>query len=191
MLLFGCCSAFFMDRVDTDIELLTSAFAYSFALLNEVFYLRKRDLKVVAVYMTDYALVSECRDTYESGLTKEEERDIKEAIIAQEKKYDTHILIPRLTKEERFKIIEQFIQSTPDFSQQLQENYRELVRSTEKYGLEFYKKGIAAGVEMEFLTSGIDNEKVKSDWTAFYRTKTKVKALNWLDEQKNALQHHI
>jgi hypothetical protein len=128
-----------MDRVDTDIELLTSAFAYSFALLNEVFYLRKRDLKVVAVYITDYELISECKSTYESGLTQEEERDIKEALIAQEKNYDTHIEIPRLTKEERFEIIEEFIESTPDFSQQLQDNYCKLVRSTEKYGLEFIR----------------------------------------------------
>ena len=180
-----------MERVDTDIELLTSAFAYSFALLNEVFYLRKRDLKVVAVYMTDYALISECKTTYESGLTKDEERDIKEAIIAQEKNYDSHIVIPRLTKEERFEIIEQFIQSTADFNQQLKENYRELVSSTEKYGLEFYKKGITAGVEMEYLTSGIDDQNIKSSWTAFYRAKTKMKALNWLEEQKNALQQKV
>jgi hypothetical protein len=147
-----------MDRIDPDIELLISAFAYSFELLNEVFYLRKRDPRVVAVHMTDYALVSECRSTYQSGLTKDEERDIKEAIIAQEKKYDSHIEIPRLAKEERFEIIEQFIQSTADFNQQLNENYRELVRSTEKYGLEFYMKGIVAGVEMEYLTNGIEDQ---------------------------------
>jgi hypothetical protein len=48
--------------------------------------------------------------------------------------------------------------------------------------------GIAAGVEMGYLTNGIDNEKVKSDWTEFYRAKTKEKALNWLGEQKEVLQ---
>lgn len=100
-----------MKEQNTDIEFLTSAFAYSFTSMNEVFYLRRRDLKVIGVHIFDHALFSDCKSEYESGLTKEEENDIKEAIIANEKNYDTHILIPRLSKEQRFKIMSEFIDS--------------------------------------------------------------------------------
>ncbi|MBX2843571.1 MAG: hypothetical protein KTR26_17495 [Flammeovirgaceae bacterium] len=177
-----------MEKEKTDIEFLISAFAYSFASMNETFYLRKRDFKVIGVHVMDFALVSECKSDYYSGLSRDEERDIKEAIIANEKNYDTHIFIPRLTKEERFEIMKQFIESTDDFKERLNKNYNDLINSVKKYGIEFFKKGIKAGVEMDYLTNGIDDEKLKSDWGEFYRNKTKIIALAWLEKQKKVLK---
>src|SRR5690606_20602766 len=118
-----------------DIEFLISAFAYPFASMNETFYVRKKDLKVIGVHIFDHALVSECKSEYDSDLTKEEERDIKEAIIATEKNYETHIFIPRLTKEQRFEIMSDFIDSIKDFKDELRKNYKSLVDSTENYGI--------------------------------------------------------
>ena len=177
-----------MKEQNTDIEFLISAFAYSFASMNETFYLRKRDLKVIGVHIFDNSLISECKSEYDSGLSREEERDIKEAIIANEKNYDTHISIPRLTKEQRFEIMSDFIDSVEDFKEDQNRNFKLLIDSTENYGIEFYKKGIKPGVEMEFLTNGIEDENLKSKWTEFYRDKTKTIALEWLEKEKNVLQ---
>lgn len=172
---------------NTDIEFLISAFAYPFASMNETFYLRKEDLKVIGVHIFDYSLVSECKSEYESGLTKEEERDIKEAIIATEKNYDTHLFIPRLSKEERFEMMSKFIELTDAYKSELHENLQALIDSTKNYGIEFYKKGIKPGVEMEYLTHGIDDDEITSSWTAFYRGQTKIIAIAWLDQQKSLL----
>ncbi len=180
-----------MKEQHTDIEFLISAFAYSFASMNETFYLRKRDLKVIGVHIFDHSLVSECKAEYKSGLSKEEERDIKEAIIANEKNYDTHIFIPRLTKEQRFQIMSDFIDSSTDFKEKLIENYQSLIDSTKNYGIECYKKGIKAGVEMEYLINGIKDEHIKSKWTEFYRSKTKTIAIEWFEKEKNVLQHDV
>ncbi|TSJ46632.1 hypothetical protein [Fluviicola chungangensis] len=157
---------------NTDIEFLISAFAYPFASMNETFYLRKEDLKVIGVHIFDYSLVSECKSEYESGLTDEEERDIKQAIIAHEKNYDTHLFIPRLSKEERFEMMSKFIELTDAYKSELHENLQALIDSTKNYGIECYKKGIKPGVEMEYLTNGIDDGEIKSLWTEFYRNKT-------------------
>ncbi len=173
---------------NTDIEFLISAFSYSFASLNETFYLRKRDLKVIGVHMLDYSLVSECKSQYNSGLSHQMERDIKEAIIANEKNYDTHIFIPRLSKEERFEIMHEFIELNPKFKKELKNNLNKLLESTKNYGNEFYKQGIKPGVEMKYLTNGIKNKKLKSHWIKFYRNKTKPIALAWLEQQKISLQ---
>ena len=180
-----------MKDQNTDIEFLISAFAYSSALMNETFYLRKRDLKVIGVHIFDNILVSECRSAYKSGLTKDEERDIKEAIIANEKNYDTHIFIPRLTKEQRFKIMSDFIDSSTDYIEELIENQEVLIESADNYGVAFFKKGIKPGLEMEDLTNGIDNRKFKSEWTRFYRNRTRNIALEWFEKEKNALQHGV
>lgn len=171
-------------KYKTDIEFLIAAFAYPFASMNETFYLRKEDLKVIGVHVFDYSLVSECQWEYESGLTNEEERDIKEAIIANEKNYDTHLLIPRLSKEERFEMMSKFIELNETYKSELYENLQALIDSTKNYGIEFYKKGIQPGVEMEYLTNGIDSEEIKSQWTEFYRSQTKIIAAAWLDQQK-------
>lgn len=173
-----------MKEQNTDIEFLISAFAYSFASMNEVFYLRKRDLKVIGVHAFDHALFSDYKSEYESGLTKEEENDIKEAIIANEKNYDTHILIPRLSKEQRFKIMSEFIDSESKYKEELFKNRKVLIDSVENYGAEFYIKGIKPGVEMEYFTNGIDDEDFKSKWVEFYRNKTKIIALDWLEKEK-------
>jgi hypothetical protein len=172
---------------NTDIEFLISAFAYPFASMNETFYLRKEDLKVIGVHVFDYSLISECKSEYESGLTKEEERDIKEVIIATEKNYDTHLPIPRLSKEERFEMMSKFIELTDSYKSELHENLKALIDSTKNYGIEFYKKGIKPGVEMEYLTNGIDDEEITSSWIAFYRSQTKIIATAWLDQQKSLL----
>ena len=176
-----------MKEQNTDIEFLISAFTYPFTSMNESFYLRKRDLKVIGVHIFDHTLVSDCKYEYESGLTNEEERDIKEAIIANEKNYDTHVFIPRLTKEERFEMMKGFIASSTDFKEKLNDNLKSLIDSTENYGIEFYKKGIKTGVEMEYLTNGIDDEGIKSRWTEFYRSKTKPIAIAWLNKVKKLL----
>ncbi|MEQ9090649.1 MAG: hypothetical protein RIE52_06135 [Balneola sp.] len=191
MRVFISCSTLKMKEQNTDIEFLISAFAYSFASMNETFYLRKRDLRVIGVHIFDHSLISECKSEYDSGLSKEEERDIKEAIIAIEKNYDTHIFIPRLTKEQRFEIMSDFIDSVEDFKLELNRNFKLLIDSTENYGIEFYKKGIKAGVEMEFLTIGIEDENLKAKWTEFYRDKTKTIALEWFEKEKNVLQQRI
>lgn len=180
-----------MKEQSTNIEFLISAFSYSFASMNETFYLRKRDLKVIGVHILDYSLVSECKSKYETGLTKEEERDIKEAIIANEKNYDTHIFIPRLHKKERFKFMKEFINVNESFKKELNENYKSLIDSTKNYGIEFRKKGIRPGVEMEYLTNGINDEQIKSKWTDFYRNKTKIIAVDWLNKQRNMLQQRV
>ena len=158
-----------MTHSKTDIEFLISAFAYSYALMNETFYLRKKDLKVIGVHLHDYSLVSECKSEYDSGLTKDEERDIKEAIIADEKKYDTHIMIPRLTREQRFEIMKNFIDGVDQYHKVLSENLNDLIDSADNYGIEFFKKGIRAGVEMTHLTHGIDDEEFVDRWGDFYR----------------------
>lgn len=172
---------------NTDIEFLISAFSYPYVSMNETFFLRKEDLKVIGVHIFDYSLVSECKSEYESGLTNEEERDIKQAIIANEKNYNTHLLIPRLSKEERFEIMSKFIELTDTYKSELQENLKDLIDSTENYGIECYKKGIKPGVEMDYLTNGIDDEEIKSLWKAFYRSQTKIIASAWLDEQRSLL----
>ncbi len=168
----------------TDIEFLISAYAYPFTSLNETFYLRKKDLKIIGVHVFDYSLVSECKSEYETGLSKEEEKDIKEAIIANEKDYDTHILIPRLSKEQRFEIMQAFIEINLKFQKKLNANLEDLIKSTQNYGIEFYKKGVKSGVEMEYLINGIKSKKIKSKWTKFYRNKTKAIAISWLEQQK-------
>ncbi len=179
------------NKANTDIEFLISAFSYSFASMNETFYLRKRDLKVIGVHMFDYSLVSECKSEYNSGLDKDEERDIKEAIIANEKNYDTHIFIPRLSKDERIEIMQEFIKSKSDNKKVMESNLKDLIKSAEEYNSEFYKKGIKAGIEMEYLTNGVKSKNVKSEWRNFYRDKVKIIALKWLDQQKNVLQHQV
>ncbi len=176
-----------MGDQNTDIEVLISAFAYPLASMNESFYLRKRDLRVIGVHIFDHSLVSECKFDYDSGLSKNEERDVKEAIIAKEKDYETHILIPRLTKELRFEIMLEFIDYNLDFKDELKKNYKSLVDSTENYGIEFYKKGIKAGVEMEYLTNGLEDENLKSKWTKFYRNKIRTIALEWFEKEKNVV----
>ncbi|WP_420602137.1 hypothetical protein [Flagellimonas sp.] len=176
-----------MVHQNTNIEHLISAFAYSFSSSNETFYLRKRDLKVIGVHIFDYSLVSKCKSEYNSGLTSEEEQDVKEVIIANEKRYNTHILIPRLTKEQRFEIMKQFMTSTKDFNKELSVNLQDLVDSTKNYGISFFKKGIKPGVEMEYLSVGIDDNELKSKWREFYRNKTEIIALAWLEKQKDIL----
>ncbi|WP_319503213.1 hypothetical protein [uncultured Draconibacterium sp.] len=136
-------------------------------------------------------MVSECKSEYDSGLSKEEERDIKEAIIANEENYDTHIFIPRLTKEQRFEIMSDFIDSNTDYKEKLLKNRDFLVESTKNYGAEFYKKGIKPGVEMEYLTNEIDDKNFKSKWTKFYRDKTKTIAIEWFEKEKNVLQQGV
>ena len=178
-----------MKAQNTDIEFLITAYAYSFSSLNESFYLRKRDLKVIGVHMFDYSLVSEYDSEYESGLSKEVERDIKEAIIAIEKGYDTHVSIPRLTKEQRFEIMAEFIGIGSKYRAQLLSNRDTLLESAENYGMRFFKKGIKPGVDMEYLSHGIDDDLIKSGWTEFYRSKTKAIALNWLEAEKVNFQH--
>lgn len=179
-----------MNEQETDIEFLVAAFTYSYASMNQTFYLRKRDLKVIGVHIFDYSLISECELDYETGLTKEEEKDIKEAIIANEKGYDTHIYIPRLTKEQRFRIIEEFIDISNSHKEKLLINKEELIQSSQKYSSTFYKKGIKPGVEMEYLTNGIADENFKSEWTDFYVAKTRPIALEWLEKQKRSLQQN-
>lgn len=174
-----------MHKQNTDIEFLISAFTYSFASMTETFYLRKRDLKVIGVHIFDYSLLSECKTEYNSGLTNEEEKDVKEAIIANEKNYSNHIIIPRLSKEERFELMSKFIDSAINNKAELTQNLTDLMNSTKNYGMDFYKKGIKPGVEMEYLTNGIDDEQIKSQWTEFYRSQTMIIAVAWLDQQKN------
>lgn len=174
-----------MHKQNTDIEFLISAFTYSFASMTETFYLRKRDLKIVGVHIFDHSLLSECKTEYNSGLTNEEERDVKEAIIANEKNYSTHIIIPRLSKEERFEMMSKFIDSAINNKAELNQNLTDLMNSTKNYGMDFYRKGIKPGVEMEYLTNGIDDEQIKSQWTEFYRSQTMIIAVAWLDQQKN------
>ncbi|MBD0405490.1 hypothetical protein [Flammeovirga sp. EKP202] len=81
-----------------------------------------------------------------------------------------------------------FINSIEDYKDELNKNYKSLIDSTENYGIEFFKKGIKAGVEMECLTNGIENENLKSKWTEFYRNKTRTIALEWFNKEKNVLQ---
>lgn len=175
-----------MNDHATNINLLIAAFTYSYASMNQMFYLRKRDLKVVGVHMFDNALLEGGSD-YDSGLSLEEERDIKEAMIAERKNYDTHIYIPRLTKEQRFEMIEAFIETCSSNKTALLENCKLLKASTENYGAEFYKRGIKPGVEMEGLMFGIEEEETQSAWTHFYTDKTRAIAVQWLDEQKKLL----
>lgn len=66
--------------------------------------------------------------------------------------------------------------SSEKYSETLKANFNDLVKSTEKYGIEFFKKGIKAGVEMTHLTNSIND-------IAFERLRTKPIALEWLKEQ--------
>ena len=176
-----------MSESNTNIEFLISAFAYPYSSLMETFYLRKRDLKVVGVHMFDYSLVYERGSGYKTGLTPEQDRDIKEAIIASEKDYDTHVVIPRLQPEERFQIMNEFVSLHPKFERKLKSNVELLMKSVTEYDESFRKKGIKHGVSMEYLTHKINSSQLKSDWTKFYREKVKTIALGWLEEQKKLL----
>ena len=121
-----------METQKTDIEFLISAFAYSYSSMMESFYLRKRDLKVIGVHMFDESLVSECKSEYDSGVSKEEEKDIVEAIIAREKDYDTHILIPRLSPKQRIEIMREFLEMNDKFSDKLNQNLQDIIDSIER-----------------------------------------------------------
>lgn len=169
-----------------EIEFLISAFVYPVASMNETFYLRKRDFKVIGVHVFDYSLFLECK--YESGLTELEERDIKEAIIADKKNYETHILIPCLTKEQRFEMMAKFINLNTDYKEKLIKNRDLLMQSTKGYGVDFLKNGIKPGVEMGYLTYEIDDEDFNSKWIKFYRNKTKIIALDWFEKERASLQ---
>lgn len=168
---------------EESLGMLITAFAYSYALMNEAFYLRKKDHKVIVVHFMDYALVSECKSEYESGLAKEEEREIQEAIIASEKNYDTHIQIPRLAKAERFKLMQEFVDQTNSYKMEMEENLHRFTSSLTSQNMEQYSTIASNGLEMEYLTHGIQDQALKSDWTQSYRDHIKTIALKWLNKQ--------
>lgn len=166
-----------------DIDFLISAFAYPYSSLNETFYLRKKDFKIIGVHAFDYFLVSDCKGEYDSGVTRDQEINIKEAIIASEKGYNTHIIIPRLLKEERIQMMKEFVYSAKKYEKKLNINLNNLMLCSDDYSNECYKKGIKHGLEMEYLTYKIRNKNIKLEWTSFYREKTKIIAKKWLNEQ--------
>lgn len=168
---------------NTNINFLVAGFTYPLALLNQMFYLRKRDLKVVGVHIFDYSLLCDDAKDYETGLSDEENKDIIEAIIANEKDDGTHIDIPRLGVEERFEMMEQFIEQTEQYRKELQDNLKILKTSITNFSNEFYPKGIKRGIDMKDFTRGIQDEQFTNKWIDFYFDKTKPIATAWLAKQ--------
>ncbi len=155
--------------------------AFSFKLTMETnFYWKRSTRRLVEVSVLDYALLSHCKDVYDSGLNPEEEREVKEAIIASEKKRDTHLYIPRLSIEERIAIMNRFIKIQTDHTkkQSLQTTLNKIIDLKQSKPIDLLKSDFKMGFDLNNLT--VNTSELSDSWTKFYRTETKPYVDKWL-----------
>ncbi len=155
--------------------------AFSFKLTMETnFYWKKATKRLVEVSIFDYSLISDCKDNYDSGLDQEEEREVKEAIIASEKKRDTHLIIPRLSIDERIEIMNQFISIQTDQTkkQSLQTTLDKIINLQQSNPIDLLKNGFKIGFDLNNMT--VKTSELSDTWTEFYRTQTKPYVDKWL-----------
>lgn len=160
---------------------LVTAFSHKIT-LETSFYWKKAKRRIVEVSFLDYALISDGRYNYISGLNPEEEREIKEAIIANEKNQNTHLLIPRLSFEDRIEIMNLFIgiQTDAQYKSALQMTLNKIVDLKESKPIDLLKNGFKAGFDLDNLASKTDE--LKDSWIEFYRAQTKPHVDKWLRE---------
>ncbi len=157
--------------------------AFSFRLTMETsFYWKKATKRLIEVSILDYALVSGCKDEYESGLDPAEKKEVIEAIIANEKKRDTHLFIPRLTVDERIGIMKHFvrIQLEPVQRQSLQATLNKIIETQKLNPIELLRNGFKMGFDLNNLT--VNTTELMNPWTEFYRAQTIPFIDKWLNE---------
>lgn len=159
---------------------LITAFSHKLT-IETSFYWKKATKRLVEVSVFDYALVSGDKYGYTSGLDPEEEREVKEAIIAKEKNQDTHLQIPRLTVPERIEIMNRFIkiQTDPNQKALLQTTLNKIIE-LQSNNKELLRKGFKWGFDMDNLI--VHTKELSSSWIEFYRNETRFYVDKWLDE---------
>jgi hypothetical protein len=169
--------------IDTLRDLVT-AFTYKQS-LDRNFYWKKETEKIIEVSIFDYSLISDDKDNYTSGLDPEEEREVKEAIIAHEKNRNTHITIPRIEIKDRIALMQSYISQILDREDRiaLEQNLNDIIQLS-KGDMQVVKKGFRPGFAFDDLV--YKNEKLKQSWYDYYYPIVKDKALSWLIEINNA-----
>ena len=165
---------------------LITAFSHKLTMETN-FYWKKATDRLVEVSVFDYALISGCKDGYDSGLTAEEEREVKEAIIASEKKRDTHLFIPRLTIDERIDIMKRFISAQTDLEQKrsLQITLNKIIDLQASSMVNHIKNGFKVGFDLNNLI--VNTSELCDAWTEFYRAQTIPYVDKWLKEINAAI----
>lgn len=160
---------------------LITAFSYKLTMETN-FYWKKANRRLVEVSIFDYSLISDCKDNYDSGLDQEEEREVKEAIIASEKKRDTHLFIPRLSVDERIEIMNNFITIQTDLTKKksLQTTLNKIIDLQQAKPIDLLKNGFKMGFDLNNLT--VNTSELSDIWTEFYRKQTKPHVDKWLTE---------
>lgn len=158
---------------------LITAFSHKLTIETN-FYWKKATKRLVEVSMLDYALISDFKDGYDSGLDPEEEREVKEAIIASEKKRDTHLFIPRLSIDERIEIMNHFINIQTDLSkkQSLQTTLNKIINLNQSKPFDLLRNGFKMGFDLNNLT--VNTVDLIDTWTEFYREHTKPFVDKWI-----------
>jgi len=158
---------------------LITAFSHKLTMETN-FYWKKATSRLVEVSVLDYALISHCKDSYDSGLDPEEEREVKEAIIASEKKRDTHLFIPRISIDERIEIMNHFIniQTDPTKKQSLQITLSKIINFQQSKPIDLFRNGFKMGFDLNNLT--VNTSELSDAWTEFYRTQTRPYVDKWL-----------
>ncbi len=161
-------------------ENLITAFSYKLTLETN-FYWKVATNSLVEVSIFDYALVSECKENYNSGLDKEEEREVKEAIIAIEKKRTTHLFIPRISVDERTEIMNKFILTINDIEQKnvLKQTLNRLIELSGGKPINLIKNGFKIGFDLNDLT--LNAKELSPVWSDFCREEIRYKVHNWLN----------
>jgi hypothetical protein len=160
---------------------LVTAFSHKLTMETN-FYWKKATKRLIEVSILDYALISDCKEGYESGLDPEEEKEVKEAIIANEKKGGTHLLIPRLSIDQRIEIMNHFIriQADPKQKQILQTTLNKIIDLKQSKPIDLLKNGFKMGFDLNNLT--VNLTELLDFWIEFYRTQTKTHVDKWLSE---------
>ena len=161
-------------------EDLVTAFSHKLTMETN-FYWKKATKRVVEVSIFDYALISSEKHSYDSGLDADEEREIKEAIIASEKNRDTHLFIPRLSVDERIDLMNEFISAQKDPAQKttLQNTLNQLIELSQAKPINLLKNGFKMGFDLNDLT--LNSKDLTQAWTEFFRAEIKYKVNQWLN----------
>jgi len=162
-------------------EDLITAFSHKLTMETN-FYWKKSNRRIIEVSILDYALISDFENDYDSGVGPEEEREIKEAIIASEKKRDTHLFIPRLSVDERIKLMAKFISLQTDvrLKNSLQTTFNKIIEFKQSKPIDLLRNGFKMGFDINSLT--VNTKELTNSWIEFYRTQIKSHVDKWLDE---------
>ncbi|TCD10268.1 hypothetical protein EZ449_10640 [Pedobacter frigidisoli] len=154
-------------------ENLIDAFIQPHAFTEFLFYLKKEDLEVIKIHMDDFANA------------KNSTKEIREALQAIHSDENSFILIPRISIKNRLDNSKAFITKYPQYRSLLDKNFEYMIISSiefESNNLSFPEDEVTFGLEMEFLTKGIQSSDIKLKWTDFYRNLARVEALKWLKD---------